>query len=173
MRYINLHFTLLYFTLTAGLAESNGSLPPGGWLPVHRDKLRAHRSVSSMGSLYLFLSNQKMLYFPTSPNWCFCTIWGNKKPRNCVFSLKCCMLFYQKHTKHIKNITWSKSNYPSLSKWSNGCTKRDQEANIVSCSMLPHTSCLPILSLCWSLCQKWTCSSLSMEWMSMDSIAGM
>ena len=28
---------------------------PAGWLPVHRDQLRAQRSVSSMGSLYLFL----------------------------------------------------------------------------------------------------------------------
>ena len=27
---------------------------PAGWLPVHRDQLRAQRSVSSMGSLYLF-----------------------------------------------------------------------------------------------------------------------
>jgi len=26
-----------------------------GWLPVHRDQLRAQRSVSSMGSLYLYL----------------------------------------------------------------------------------------------------------------------
>jgi len=26
---------------------------PAGWLPVHRDQLRAQRSVSSMGSLYL------------------------------------------------------------------------------------------------------------------------
>jgi len=46
--------------VTAGLAESNGSLPPGGWpivtcgwLPVHRDQDRAQRSVTSMGSLYL------------------------------------------------------------------------------------------------------------------------
>jgi len=42
--------------VTAGLAESNGSLPPSGWLrspagwlPVHRDQLRAQRSISSMG----------------------------------------------------------------------------------------------------------------------------
>jgi len=28
---------------------------PAGWLPVHRDQLRAQRSVSSMGSLYLYL----------------------------------------------------------------------------------------------------------------------
>jgi len=27
---------------------------PAGWLPVHRDQLRPQRSVSSMGSLYLF-----------------------------------------------------------------------------------------------------------------------
>jgi len=27
---------------------------PAGWLPVHRDQLRAQRSMSSMGSLYLF-----------------------------------------------------------------------------------------------------------------------
>ena len=46
--------------VTAGLAESNGSQPPGewpagwlaGWLPVHRDKLRAQRSVTSIGSLF-------------------------------------------------------------------------------------------------------------------------
>jgi len=28
---------------------------PAGWLPVHRDQLRAQRSVSTMGSLYLYL----------------------------------------------------------------------------------------------------------------------
>jgi len=28
---------------------------PAGWLPVHRDQLRAQCSVSSMGSLYLYL----------------------------------------------------------------------------------------------------------------------
>ena len=28
---------------------------PAGWLPVHQDQLRAQRSVSSMGSLYLYL----------------------------------------------------------------------------------------------------------------------
>jgi len=26
----------------------------------------------------------------------FCTTWGNRKPGNCVFSLKCCMLFHHK-----------------------------------------------------------------------------
>ena len=28
---------------------------PAGWLPVHRDQLRAQRSVTSMGKLYLYL----------------------------------------------------------------------------------------------------------------------
>jgi len=42
------------------------------------------------------LSNQNVLYFPTSPNLCF---WENRKPQNCVFSLKCCMLF----TKNTQN----------------------------------------------------------------------
>jgi len=47
--------------VTADLAEINGSLPPSGWLkspagwlPVHWDQLRTQRSVTSMGSLYLF-----------------------------------------------------------------------------------------------------------------------
>ena len=48
--------------VTAGLAESNGSLLPGLWrdsLQRHlradcRDQLRAQRSETSMGKLYLF-----------------------------------------------------------------------------------------------------------------------
>ena len=40
--------------VTAGLAESNGSLPPGGLLLVHRDQLQVQRSVTSMGSLLPF-----------------------------------------------------------------------------------------------------------------------
>ena len=42
------------------------------------------------------VGNQNVLYFPTSLNYCFCTTWGNKKLGNCVFSLKCCMIFHQK-----------------------------------------------------------------------------
>jgi len=45
------------------------------------------------------VANQNVLYFPTSPNLCFCTTWGNRKPDNCVFFLKCCMLF----TKDTRN----------------------------------------------------------------------
>jgi len=39
------------------------------------------------------VSSQVILYFSTSPNWCFCTTWGNRKTENSAFSLKCCMLF--------------------------------------------------------------------------------
>jgi len=45
------------------------------------------------------VGNQKVLYFPTSPNLCFCTTWGNRKPENCIFALKSCMLF----TKNTRN----------------------------------------------------------------------
>ena len=31
------------------------------------------------------VGNQNVLYFPTSPNLCFCTTWGNRKSKNCVF----------------------------------------------------------------------------------------
>jgi len=44
--------------------------------------------------------NQSVLYFPTSLNQCFCTTWGNRNPGNCICSLKWCMLFHQKNTKH-------------------------------------------------------------------------
>ena len=49
------------------------------------------------------IGNQNVLYFPTSPDLCLCTTFGNRKPKNCVFSLKCSMLFTKKqHMKHIK-----------------------------------------------------------------------
>ena len=47
--------------VNAGLAEVmatyrrvDGLKSPAGWLPVHRDQLRAQRSVTSMGELHLF-----------------------------------------------------------------------------------------------------------------------
>jgi len=30
------------------------------------------------------VGNQNMLYFPTSPNLCFCTTWENRKPKKCI-----------------------------------------------------------------------------------------
>jgi len=35
---------------------------PAGWLPVHRDQLRAQSSVSSMGSLYLLPFTHAICY---------------------------------------------------------------------------------------------------------------
>jgi len=47
------------------------------------------------------ISNWKLLYFYTSPNWCFYTTWWKTKPRNCILLLKCCMLFCQQtHKTH-------------------------------------------------------------------------
>ena len=48
------------------------------------------------------VGNQNVLYFSTSPNLCFCTPWGNMKPENCVFSLKCCMLYTKNTPKTLK-----------------------------------------------------------------------
>ena len=67
--------------------------------------LDIHGSVATISSKNVAekVGNQNVLYFPTSPNYCFCTTWRNRKPRNCVFSLKCCMIFfYQKHETQLK-----------------------------------------------------------------------
>jgi len=45
------------------------------------------------------VGKQNVLYFSTLPNLCFCITWGNRKPANCIFSLKFCMLF----TKNTRN----------------------------------------------------------------------
>jgi len=55
--------------VTAVLVESNGSLPPGddlkspaGWLPVHRDQIRAQRSVTSLPFYRRQTVRQQMIY---------------------------------------------------------------------------------------------------------------
>jgi len=48
------------------------------------------------------VGNRNILYFPTSPNLCFCTTWGNRKSENCVFSLKCCILYTKNTRKTLK-----------------------------------------------------------------------
>ena len=47
---------------------------PEGWLPVHRDQLRAQRSVTSMGKLYLFIFTLRNRFRRLSSNFppCFC-----------------------------------------------------------------------------------------------------
>ena len=50
--------------------ESNGSWPPGGWLPVHRDQLRAQHWVTSMGSLFTcFPAMKKILFSVNDWSW--------------------------------------------------------------------------------------------------------
>jgi len=48
------------------------------------------------------ITNYKLLYFSTSPYWCFYTTWWNRKPRNCAFYLNVVCCFVNRHTKHIK-----------------------------------------------------------------------
>jgi len=47
--------------------------------------------------------NQIMLCFPTSPIYWFSTTLRNRKPRNCLFSLKHCVLLYQRTYKTHSN----------------------------------------------------------------------
>ena len=97
------------------------------------------------------VGNQKLVYFPMSPNYCFCTTWGNRKPGNCIFFTWMMHAFYQKHTKHIwkispftvKTIDCVHQTGPRKGAW-----------HPAIC--YPHSWCLPSLSQCWSLCQKWT-----------------
>jgi len=54
------------------------------------------------------VSSEMVLYLPTSPNYCFCTALGNRKPS--IFSLKRWMLLCQKTQN---TFTWSQLNHPS------------------------------------------------------------
>ena len=44
---------------------------------------------------------QNVLYFPTSLNLCFCTTWGNRKHKNCLFT-EMLHAFYQKQQNALK-----------------------------------------------------------------------
>jgi len=46
----------------AAYRRVDGFKSPAGWLPVHRDQLRAQRSVTSMGELYLYLCGGKKIH---------------------------------------------------------------------------------------------------------------
>jgi len=110
------------------------------------------------------VGNQNVLYFPTSPNKSFCTIWGNRKPGNCVFSLKCCMLFDQKTRNTVKNITWSELNHLSLSKRSTGCTRQDLGRQHSILLSVTHMLCVSQVCHGVSRCAKGeSCSSPILE----------
>ena len=59
---------------------------PAGWLPVHRDQLRAQRSVTSMGKLYLFLPRQWRLWVPMN---CFASNCSNIMRRTGLPTTSC------------------------------------------------------------------------------------
>jgi len=88
-------------------------------------------------------SSQIVLYFSTSPNYCCCTTWGNRKPKIVSFHLNAQSCFASRHRKHIHIITWSQLNRSSFSQESAVCTKQNR---IVCHRLLLHTHCLPSLS---------------------------
>jgi len=95
------------------------------------------------------VGNQSVLYFPISPCLCFCTTQENRKPKNCIFSLTCSMLF-------AKN-TWLQLNHPSLSKRSTGCTRQD---------LLSVTHMLYVKQVCHGVgrcVKRGSCSSSSLS----------
>jgi len=47
------------------------------------------------------VGNQNVVYFPTLPNWCFCTTWKTGNPKTASFHLNAACLFYQ-NTHNIK-----------------------------------------------------------------------
>ena len=102
------------------------------------------------------VGNQNVLYFPTSPNQCFCAPQGNRKPGNCVFSLKCCMLFHQKNTKHILKYHLVRAKPPFTVKtiaWVHQTGPRKGAQHPSVC--YPHVLCQPSPSRCQLLCKKW------------------
>jgi len=110
-------------------------------------------------------SQSKCTFFPphlTSAS--ACTTWENRKPRNCIFSLKCCMLFHQKTRNTVKNITWSQLNHPSLSKRSTGCTRQDLGREHSILLSVTHMFCVSQVCHGVSCCAKGgSCSSSSLE----------
>jgi len=110
-------------------------------------------------------SSQTVLCFPTSPNYCFCTTWGNIKPKIASFHLNAKSCFASRHRKHIHTITCLQLNRPSFSQESAVCTKQDLESEY---SMLPvcnHT--FIVYQVCYGVdrCVKsGSCSLSSLEW---------
>jgi len=112
------------------------------------------------------VGNQNILYFPTTHDdkQCFCTTWRNRKSGNCVFSLKCCMLFHQNTRNTVKNITWSELNHTSLSKPSSGSTRQDLGREHSIMLTVTHMLCVSQVWQAVSRCVKdRSCSLSSLE----------
>jgi len=63
--------------------------------------------------------------------------------------------FHQKHTKHIKNITWSQPTTLHCQNDRLYARYRTYEGRTASCCVLFSRLMFTSLSLCRSLCQKW------------------
>jgi len=83
------------------------------------------------------VSSQMVLYFSTLPNWCFCTTWGNRKPKIASFHLNAESCFASRHRKHIHIINWSQLNRPLFSRESAVCNKQDLRSEY---SILPSVT---------------------------------
>jgi len=83
----------MYRRLPCGKYNVSNNVPLLAWYNLY-----IHRSIAT--NVAKKVGSQNVLYFPTLPNYCFCSTWQNRKPGNCVFWLKYCMLSYQKNTKH-------------------------------------------------------------------------
>jgi len=117
------------------------------------------------------VGNQNILYFPTSPNKCFCTTWGNRKPGNCNFSLKYCM-FLTKSTQNILKYHLVTAELPFTVKMIDGMHHTGHGKHSI---LLSVTHTLYVNQVCHGIgrCVKdGSCSSSSLEWKSMVSING-
>ena len=126
----------------AGLAESNGSLLPGGWLespvgwlPVHQDQLCAQRSVTSMVKHYLYLF---LLIFETLLKICICkklTIYFYSKLL--YRDVKCAVVKYQPTHQQSYNIS-------------------------ILCVFLSlYLECTILLSIMYEYCRSWRVTAAS------------
>ena len=100
--------------------------------------------------------NQDVLYFSTSANQCFCTTWRNRKPGNCIFSLKCCMFFYQKHETLKYHPV--KTEPPFIVKtidWVHKTGPREHSILLSVTHTLYVNQVRSSLSRCWLLCERW------------------
>jgi len=99
--------------------------------------------------------NQTMLCFPTWPICCFCTTLRNRKPRDCVFSLKHHMLLCQRTHKTHLNYHLVAAELPFIPEvidcmHQTSKTYLEREHSILLSVCHPHALCLPSLSQCRS-----------------------
>jgi len=117
-----------------------------------------------------------MLCFPTSPISWFCTTLRNRKPRNCVFSLKHCMLLCQRTQKTHLNYHLVAAELPFIPKVIDCMHQTIQNYLEREHSILLYVTCLlHVYQVCHSVgrCVKdESCSLSSLEWKLKDCING-